>query len=154
MDATPAILAVSKWVATLGTGIVLFGFSANGTLSLIAENSSSAATAAKQLTYAERWTMPGPVLAEQQQSATQVATNQVAPAAADLPSEPLMTVSVSSLAIRERPEKGSALVAALLQGEQVVPISKQGSWMLVRSTAGQVGWAFGKYLEPNAPNKR
>jgi uncharacterized protein YgiM (DUF1202 family) len=56
-----------------------------------------------------------------------------------------------SLAVRSRPEKGSAQVGALQQGEIVEIKGSQHGWYLVTSSNGASGWSWGRYLEPVDP---
>ena len=50
------------------------------------------------------------------------------------------------LAVRAHPQKDSAQVASIEQGEIVVVGRKDSGWVLVTTSSGESGWAYGKYL--------
>ena len=73
-----------------------------------------------------------------------------AAAVAQAPAKPQM-IAVVGLAVRAHPQKGSAQVAALDDGELVTVSGTQNGWVLVTTADGKSGWAYGKYLTPVDP---
>lgn len=75
------------------------------------------------------------------------ATTEAAPAARE-PSRP-HRVTASSLNIRSRPGQGRTLFS-LPQGTVVEVAEASGNWLEITGPDGRSGWAFARYLEPQA----
>jgi hypothetical protein len=159
--------AFGKWMLTLAVSIFIVGAASTGTLNLISNYAVRPGTAAvpaqspAALRSVEPIQLVSPAAAKEVEPAitsaatpapsvsTAAAAPSVPPAEA-VPAEPKMMATLS-LAVRSHPQKESAQLGALQQGEIVAIQGADHGWYLVTTSDGVSGWSWGKYLEPVGP---
>ncbi|MEO6395182.1 MAG: SH3 domain-containing protein [Devosia sp.] len=150
----PAIvLPHVKWAATAALALTVFWLSSAGALSLISTNAAATGQSAEERIVPAAIRSMGPTVEIKPVEVAPVETRVAAvPEQRALPVAKPKMMATLGLAVRARPEKGSAQVGALQQGEIVTVGSKNGGWILVTASDGESGWAYSKYLTLVDPN--
>jgi hypothetical protein len=161
--------AFAKWMLTLAFSIFVVGAASMGTINLVSQQVYRTVPVEPRVAPAQmRSVQPIAVIApaaaaepvSQDASEAQTAQSPSAPAApakatpaapATVPEKPKMMATLS-LAVRSHPDKYSAQIGGLEQGEITTISGKQKGWMLVTTKSGVSGWAYGGYLKPVDPH--
>jgi uncharacterized protein YgiM (DUF1202 family) len=153
--------AFAKWMATLMVAILVVGTTSAGTINLVSSQTWSRAAAVDPSPSPAMIRTVAPIAeikpvgsaAPAAKPATVSATTPVAasPRAQAAPTKPQMMATLS-LAVRAHPQKASQQIGGIEQGEIVTVSSKDGGWMLVTTSDGESGWAYGKYLTAVDPH--
>ena len=141
------------WLAAVSLSIAAFVWSSSAFVGMLLDNPPE-----RKPPHVLRSVPPTPVLfaakaAEPERLGTKPG---IAPAAirvpvAEAPAARPQMIAVVGLAVRAHPQKSSAQVAALQDGELVTIGGSQNGWYLVTTADGESGWAYGRYLTPVDP---
>lgn len=156
MFAIPALLKFVAWPLTLGGAALVFGWSANGALSLVADHVLSSSAVLRQSVatppVVARMVPPTKMLAVPTALATRPLHPHSAASAAPestppVASLPTMEVVANGLVVRAQAQKASQSVGVLRSHDLVDVVRQQRGWLLIRKGT-LTGWVYGKYLRP------